>query len=56
VPPATTSPPTFACSAHGPHSTCKRMAPSGENPGGGVTCTDGTNTTTCNCMTGCTTH
>jgi hypothetical protein len=56
VPPATTSPPAFACSAHGPHSTCKRMPASSDNPGGGVTCTDGTNVTTCNCMMGCTTH
>ncbi|WP_266172058.1 hypothetical protein [Dyella subtropica] len=56
VPPATTSPPAFACSAHGPKSTCKRAAASTDNPGGGVFCTDGKNTTTCNCQTGCTTH
>ncbi|MFC5743018.1 hypothetical protein [Dyella tabacisoli] len=56
VPPATTSPPAFACSAHGPKSTCKRAAASADNPGGGVMCTDGKNVTTCNCQTGCTTH
>ncbi|MFI5117024.1 MAG: hypothetical protein ACHP8B_10025 [Terriglobales bacterium] len=56
VPPGTTSPPTFSCSAHGPNATCRKAAASSDFPGGGVTCTDGINVTTCNCQSGCSTH
>jgi hypothetical protein len=56
LPPSTSSGPTFACSAHGPASTCRKAAASDDNPGGGVMCTDGKNVTTCNCQQGCSTH
>jgi hypothetical protein len=49
-------PPVFACSAHGPRSTCTAVSPTAESPGTNVMCTDGVNTTTCNCRTGCTTR
>jgi hypothetical protein len=56
VTPGATNQPAFACSAHGPHSTCVREPASAENPGGGVRCTDGKNTTVCNCRSGCSTR
>jgi len=56
IPPALNGRPIFACSAHGPKSTCRRAAANVENPGGGVMCTDGKNVTTCNCQIGCTTQ
>jgi hypothetical protein len=48
--------PIFACSAHGPFSRCTIAAPSGDNPGVNVSCTDGRNITTCNCQSGCSTR
>jgi hypothetical protein len=48
--------PIYACSAHGPNSRCSAAQASGDLPGGGVTCTDGKNVTTCSCQNGCTTR
>jgi hypothetical protein len=48
--------PIYACSAHGPDSRCLAAPGSADFPGGGVTCTDGKNVTTCSCQNGCSTR
>jgi hypothetical protein len=55
-PSISSSRPHYSCSAHGPAARCGPGAASADNPGGGVICTDGKNTTTCNCQFGCTTR